>query len=423
MTMTQLGDLTPDRWMIRVLWGTARSRPAELRELVPVVNEAGDAVDARTALEAAEAEAAAHGTDPDRVAALTGWVDELFSTTGDRLDDLDHDAIDAAVNALDPLEAAMDPFSAAVPFIGPAMPVVDPDAFAELVTGLSDIEVASAYMEAQHRPPRAAVLRRALFVTAIAEVEPHMAHLMRYLLLDRHPDKYTSLGDPLLAKAVRKACYGGPADWKAELVDKLKLTALDRTVPWAALEAAWEDRNAIHHRRGYVDTLEAVAAGIPVDTAADITTDYLYDTIDRVQVTMLALVLATSNRLATGDLEQLVPITVHGFAAAFRARRWSLALGLAAIRSEYATDLEDTEGGRVEQWLARSGAEGAATMRDEVLAWDTAGLEPIYDVARDLLLGRNDHALAKLNPLRHSGEVDGEMIEASVIFDPIRHRL
>jgi hypothetical protein len=423
MNMTQLGDLTPEQWMIRVLWGTARARPAEIRELVPVVEEAGVAFDQRAAVDAAQAAAAAHGVAPDRVPVITGWVDGLFAEAEQSLMALDHDAIDAAVDQLDPLEAAMDPFSAAVPFIGPAMPVVDPASLAGVFVGPADVEVMSAYMAAIHRTSRVPLLRRALFVTAIAEIEPHMSHLMRYLLLNRYPEKYGSLADPALAVAASRACFNGPVQWKDRLVGQLGLKDLARTVPWDDLAAAWEDRNAIHHRRGFVDTAEAVAAGIPVNTAADITASYLYDTIDRVQVTMLALVLATSNRLDIGDLSQLVSATAHGFATAYTERRWSLALGLANLRVEYAVDVDDVEGGRVEQWLARSGADGPEAIRGEVVDWDTSELDPVYDVARDLLLGAHGDALGKLNRLRASGDVSDEMIAVSVVFDPIRSQL
>jgi hypothetical protein len=138
---------------------------------------------------------------------------------------------------------------------------------------------------------------------------------------------------------------------------------------------------------------------------------------------MLALVLATSNRLDIGDLSQLVSATAHGFATAYTERRWSLALGLANLRVEYAVDVDDVEGGRVEQWLARSGADGPEAIRGEVVDWDTSELDPVYDVARDLLLGAHGDALGKLNRLRASGDVSDEMIAVSVVFDPIRSQL
>lgn len=423
MEPTQLGDLRPEQWLTRVLLGAAVGRPTDLRELVPVVNGAGDAFDERTADEAASSVADSLAVAPERVAAITGWIDTMFAETAARLEAVDHEALDRAVAALDPLEVATDPFTAASPFIGPAMPEIDAEALAGIIGGLDDLKVASAYMSARQRTPRAHVLRRALFVTAVADIEPHMARLMPYLLFDREPGKYTSLGDPGLAKAARKACYGNPGDWHERLVDKLELDDLDRTIPWDALCSAWEDRNALHHRRGYVDTLDAVAAGVAVDTAADITTEYLYDTIDRVQVTMVALVLAASKRLAPGDLEELVTITVHDFASAYRDRRWPYALGLATIRAEYATSVDETESARVEQWLARSGAEGPAAVRDDVTGWQTRDLPPVYGVARDLLLGDDDTALTKLNALRAQGAVTESMIESSVIFDPIRDRL
>jgi len=223
-------------------------------------------------------------------------------------------------------------------------------------------------MKASVRTARSQLLLRALFVTAVAAVEPLLGRLLPRLYLQQSPERYASLADPALAKVVRKAGYGGSEHWRKVLGHRLGLTVLDTVVPWAALETAWDERNSLHHKGGH----KAHEAGLPLGETTEITVGYLRDTIDRVQVAMLAVVMAGMDSLQPGSAGPFAQMSATGFPHAYRGGQWDLAEGLAALRMAFPVEQDSAVGAQVEVWMARVGLPGRQPGPSEPRAGATA---------------------------------------------------
>src|SRR5215472_14559297 len=101
----------------------------------------------------------------------------------------------------------------------------------------------AAYLRQALPTPRTPLLLRALFATAVGMVEPLVTRLVRQLMYRAAPQTYSSAADPKLDELARKACRGGPKEWRAAL-ETLGVSGTGDHVDWAALGQLWQDRNS-----------------------------------------------------------------------------------------------------------------------------------------------------------------------------------
>ena len=77
---------------------------------------------------------------------------------------------------------------------------------------------------------------------------------------------------------------------------------------------------------------------------------------------------------------------------------------------------------KVNRWLARDQGLGAEAIREEVQAWEIAGLPPAYLMARYLLLRQDDRGLRLLRELVADGSLTRVDLDAWPLLDRLSSR-
>lgn len=70
--------------------------------------------------------------------------------------------------------------------------------------------------------------------------------------------------------------------------------------------------------------------------------------------------------------------------------------------------------------MARVRWRGAESVHDDVGEWQTEALPPVFELAKEILLGRRKQALAMLPGLMEQGEISKRDLETWPLFDSIR---
>jgi hypothetical protein len=409
-----------DNWTFRILWSTASELPDSLADLVPLVEAAGNAYDGRSAVDIATSNPAAAAVSSERQQILIAAADGFLASLAVLAEGFYSDELAANAAAIDDLEVFADPWQVAGPLMNGVMSALEPDALRAELRTVGEAQFFNAYVTAVQRQARTPKLLQALFVTAMGALEPMLGQLVPRLLYTRSPDEYTSLADPKLAQATRKFTSGNPSDWRRRLTVTHRIDTLADTVPWDDLIEAWGHRNDIHHRGGQRDPHEAHANGKPLFSPTEISTDYLLTTIDQVLFSRLALVAGIAEQVAPGLAKVLATAPPISFSVAYRARRWGLAVGIARLKHTYPLLPEAANDAQVEVWLATSAAHGLESIRNEVDQWDTDALDPVYTVAKCILLGEFDRAAHLLAQVVADGQITDLDLADWPIFDPLR---
>ena len=408
-------------WEMAVRIGQSLEITDALWELVPVVAAAGGRVDERPAAQAADLSPAAAGLDDASRArvrslgdAFTGVLDEAVAAQLAGTDE-------SALGSLTPAEVMADPFGTLGALIDlPAYMQQALPATAELAS-LSSREMLylAAYLRQALPTPRTPLLLRALFATAVGMVEPLVTRLVRQLMYRAARQAYLSAADPKLDELARKACRGGPKEWRAAL-ETLGVSGTGDLVNWAALGQYWEDRNVIAHRGSVADARHSALTGSEPGTVLVPSPQEVQAAIDQVGAARYALVAAVWAHLEPSAGGVIAEGSGLPLWQSLRAGRWRQAEGLARIQTAFAADPQVAATGRVNRWLAIEMGHGPEAIRDEVSQWDTGGLPATFQVARHLLLREDDAGIAILRQLLASGTLTPAELMEWPLFDRLR---
>jgi len=98
-----------------------------------------------------------------------------------------------------------------------------------------------------------------------------------------------------------------------------------------------------------------------------------------------------------------------------------MAENLNAIAAFLETDLDEAARSQVNAWLARARWRGPDSVLADVSAWETIGLPPVFTVARLILAGQIDNAIAMIPQLVVQGELTDDDLLTWPLFEPVRN--
>jgi hypothetical protein len=405
-------------WEMAVRLGQSLEITDALWELAPVVVAAGERVDERPAVQAADLSPAARGLDSSDRARLQALGDRFIATLDAAVAEQRID--EEALRSLTPTEVMADPFGTIgalldLPtYLQQALPA------AAGLASLSSREMLYlvAYLRQAAVSPRTPLLLRALLVTAVGTVEPLVTRLVRLLMNRAAPQAYSSLADPRLDQQARDACFGPPARWR-EALEALGVNVIGDLVDWTALGRLWEDRNVIIHRGSVVDARHSTVTGADPGTVLLPSPEDVRSAIDQIGAARYALAAAVWAHLEPGVGGMIAEGAGVPVGESLRAGRWRQAEGLAKVQAAFATDPEVAATAAVNGWLAIEMGHGPEAIREEVVRWDVNGLPLGFQMARHLLLREDEEGMAMMRQLI----ADGTLTQADLAVMPLFARL
>jgi hypothetical protein len=292
----------------------------------------------------------------------------------------------------------------------------------EQAAGLSPDEMYyfRAYTRARQKSERMPMLLRALFVTAVGTVEPFLTRLVTLLLYYGRSQEYESLAATKLETDARELSFGGPDKWRHSLLVKLGVTTLTTAVDWERLVCLWEDRNVIVHRGSVTDLRHSVKTKTEAWRVLSPDADTVRAAIDVIGATRYALAACAWDHLEPGKGDFAAQMAGPLVWESLHAGRWEQAELLSRLGQTLFADPEDQATAQVNRWLAIEAGRGPEAVREEVEAWDAAGLPRIYALARHVLLRQDDQALGMLRGLLDAGDITQVEVETWPLFDRLR---
>lgn len=393
-----------------------------LWELVPVVVAAAKAHERRSPDQVADSLAAAAVLTAERRAFLRNLGD-LFN--GAMAAAIDRQPIDgSAMEGLTAAEITADPFGAAdslmdtPAYVGQVLSALGADFFAELGSMSADeLFYFTVYVEVADQQPKGPILLRAVFAAAVATIEPLVTRMVQLLLFEAAPGAYSSLADPDLDGRARDLCFGPPAKWRETLVGTLGISALADIVEWGSLGLLWEARNVVAHRGGVVDARYHGRSNAEMGSLIASQPESVRAAIDEIGAARFAIVSGVWDHLCPGIGAKIADSSSVPVWASLRAGRWRQASGLARVGEAFAADGEAIATAKVNQWLAIDQGHGPGAIRDAVEAWDVTELPMSYQMARYLLLRRDDEALVILRQLVADSTITTAELTSWPLFD------
>lgn len=329
---------------------------------------------------------------------------------------------DARTAELDPndVEEVPDPFSWAAEKFGER-----PDAqIAAVAAALSDLpEDASSlgylaqYAAATGRNPRLPAMRRALLITAIASSEMIVSGILHRILFDREGGSWQS---PALDKAVNDLMAGGVEKWEIRFCDQMDIDLTRVSCDWDAVKELWARRHVLVHNGGiadqkYAQRVKGAEPGMPLE----VDDEYLRTAIDLICGFLLGVIYTVW--AAVPDRLKFVTYRAAGHAVSMESEhRWPLAENLYAITARLDTEPDEAAASQVNAWLARMHWRGTESVAADATAWKTASLPPVFTLARMVLTGQVDDAIAVIPQLLEQGEITKDNLQAWSLFDSIR---
>ncbi|MGH3171821.1 MAG: hypothetical protein ACRDN0_38920 [Trebonia sp.] len=243
---------------------------------------------------------------------------------------------------------------------------------------------------------------------------------MLLLLYYADPQKYGSLAAAELEDEARSLCYGPPEKWRKSLVKKLGVSTLAEVVDWERLTYLWEDRNVIAHRGSITDSRHRAHTGTEAGSVISLDATAVRSGIDMIGATRFALVACTWEHLSPGGGNIAAEMSGPLLSESLRAGRWEQAELLGKLQERLIADPEGKAAAKVNRWLASDMGRGPEAVRAEVEAWDVASLPRGYMLARLVLLGEDEQALALLRELLANGDITQVAVETWPLFDRFR---
>lgn len=345
-----------------------------------------------------------------KFASVTG---ELQQQVQDHLDSLDPSA----------LADVRDPFAWVLGELAPlANRGLDTarDAFADVP--VRDHQVFPYLMQlgmATARQPRLPSIRRALLITAVASAESTFRGVLHRLVFDRDGGSWNL---PAHDQAASKLMEGGIERWEQNLREAgfdLRLT--DATCDWSATREIWARRHALVHNGGLADARYARRVpGAATGVMLEVDDTYLRTAIDLLCGFVLGVIIMAWDKLSPANRVYVVYLACSYAAAAEGEQRWPLVETLYMLAARRDSDRIEAAVQQVNSWLARVRWRGPESVRGEVSGWETEGLPPTFVLAKEILLGHLDQALAMLAGLVKHGDISTSDLQTWPLFSSIR---
>lgn len=386
---------------------SARDNIVRLREYVPILIQACSESDGESPQLIADKCFAAKSLDPDARRRIQGLVDKVFGMFTEQANLIDFDEVEAAI--IPESEIYADPIANFLkivdlsPLTG-SIVNVRPDV-EEMRT--DEIHYLLEYLRITRRLSGLQNLLRSQYIVAASQIQPILSGLLLLVLRKQEDDSGDTSSRSNLDERVRALLKQGPRLWKKKLSTLFDKKILDTAVDWDELDRIWNYRNLFVHRGGFVDVSfsERVIDSPPNGALVELTVEDVHDAFDFAGGVVMGFLLMSANLHFPG--------TVSSFAAVYGREviledldkeRWWLAEGTARAMIALSEEVEMTSV-QVNHWLAKSSRLGMSSIEDEVSAWDVDGLEPIYKLAKLVLLQQYDEASRLIKILVENGEL------------------
>lgn len=386
---------------------SARDNIVRLRKYIPGLIEACEKLDGESVRLIADRSLAAKLLEPDARLRIQGLVDNLEMTYHQLANLITVDEVEAA--AIPESEIYADP-------IANFLKVVDLSPLTRSIVNVRrDVGEMSTY-EAQYFMQYLRItqglsglqyLLRSQYIVAASQIQPILSGLLLLVLRKQEEVSGDTSSRASLDERVRVLLQQGPVQWKKKLSTVFDKRILDAALDWDELDRMWNHRNLFVHRGGFVDVpfSEQVIDSPPVGALVELKVEDVYNAFDFAGGVVMGFLLMSASLHFPG--------TVSSFAAVqgreviledLDKERWWLADGTARAMIALSEEVEIASV-QVNYWLARSSRLGMSSIEDEVSTWDVDELEPIYRLAKLVLLQQDDEALNLIKILVQSGDL------------------
>jgi hypothetical protein len=373
------------------------------------------------AADIADTSFSARAVAPDLRERLTRKLGEFTDTYKDRiqaeLDQLDADSLP---------EQVTDPFQwMATQLSGPMRDSPD-DARAVLaempVDNVALMTYLMQYGQALDRRPLLPKMRRALLITSVASAETMLVGVLRRLQYDRGgAARWGPMWDsPELDKEVRRLTRGSIDDWVPRVLTDLGVDLPAASCDWDAVREIWARRHVLVHNAGladkkYVDRITGAIEGTMLEADGE----YVRNAIDLLCGLLLGVILRTWTALPGRSTFAVQFADVYAVTADSE-HRWPLAENLHMLAAQLESDHEHAATNQVNAWLARTHWRGPDSVLADAAQWATDDLPRRFSLARTVLLGQRDAAIAMLPQLLGTGEITTNNLREWPLFASLR---
>jgi hypothetical protein len=330
----------------------------------------------------------------------------------------------ARVAEIDPAVVAADPF-------GVGAQIGDMQAMGELTARVmrpaihrtaEEQSYWSVYMHARACGVDRQLLLHSQFIVAMTLVQPSLARLIMLLCRAEATRAGRTADFEIIDKEIRSLLRRGPDRWKRALIDRFGFSTLEEAVDWPVLERMWTTRNLMVHRGGWVDDTyrRHVATAPPVGMPLELSAADVFSAFDFVGGVRFGFLVAASSLTHPGIEQRFAGAHSHLAMEDLDAGRWWLAEGIARTARAFANEAEAAAVAQVNLWLARAGRLGGETVRSEVVGWEPPGTDPMFQVAKLLLLGENSAALVAIREVLDDGGISRRQLAKWPLFRPLR---
>lgn len=203
---------------------------------------------------------------------------------------------------------------------------------------------------------------------------------------------------------------------------RFDMSVLDVAIDWPELGRLWLRRNLFAHRGGMVDARykNVVADAPPIGAPLELSVDDVYAAFDFAGGARMGFQVAAADIVTPGFGHRFAEAHSEFAMEDLDNGRWWLAEGTARAAIAFGTTDAARVLARVNFWLARDGRLGPDAIRDEVTAWNTTGLDPIFELAKLILLREDDVALHVIDQLLASGDLTRTQVSIWPLFARLR---
>jgi hypothetical protein len=392
-----------------------------LREYVPVVLARLKELDSRSPVEVADKHFAGKGPSEERRAAIRAMIDDaeiLLEQDLERQDFPEELATVDEATVLADLYGFLAELSARTNVSDHMLRGV------MSVRNLSRLErlYFTEYSRARAALDHSYLVFRSLAVLATAQIQPYLGELLRLVISAEAHGKGRPLEREATTSQVQRLLMQGPNEWRDKVAGHFGTPELDTAIDWRALQDAWELRNLLLHRGGKVDEAyrDKLANSPLLGSLVEITEDQIEGLFDLAGTVRFAFAVATAEKLRAGRGREIAAEHYAWYWGQLERGHWRLARGIALAARAFLQDSDERFSAQCNAWIVEEREFGVDAVRDEVEAWDTTGLDPIFRLAKATLLHDDDVAMALISELLASGDLTWEDVESFPLFHRLR---
>ena len=391
----------------------ARDAVIQLRDYVPIMMDANERFESEPAFAVADRSLAAKSLDEATRLRIRNIFDLQMKQMEKSIESLPLDK--AISNGFDEMTVLADPFAA----LGQMFDLSTMSRMAlDIIGNITELSYEEQaywweYSRAHERLSHRQLLLRTQYVVASSLVQPALASLLLLVRRSEEDKSEAPVDRATLDQEIANLLGQGPAVWRERLVKRFKIASLDNAIDWVQLNHMWHRRNLLVHRGGLIDAKykAAVPGAAPVGGTLDLSVEDVLWAFDFVGGIRMGFLIAAADLVTPGIARRFA--AAHGDIAVedLDKERWWLAEGTARAALAYAATDRVRAFAQVNLWLARSGRLGAEVIRGEVETWATSELDPLFGLAKSVLLGDEAVALDQIGRLVATGELTRRSLE------------